>query len=237
MVVRPDGEGGDRLVGYVALRAGEEVDAGQLGEYVRERLPAYMAPSAYVFLERLPKTGSGKLDRKALLDMEGDLEGSRKHYVAPRTETEMRLAVIWDELLNLQQTVDGRSTPGIHDNFFDLGGHSLMAAQIVYRIRKEFANELPLRAFFEMPTIAALAAHLDSSNRPSTFDLQPATRTKHLLPIQTHGALPPLFFLAGGGGGESEYLQVYAGLIHRLSPDRPVYGFVIDDPGERCCAP
>ena len=154
---------------------------------------------------------------------------------APRTATEEKLAAIWAQMLS-------RERVGVHDNFFDLGGHSLLAAQLVYRIRHQFASDLPLRTFFEIPTIAALAAHIDSvcasdTAQPSIFNQRPATKYQHLLPLQTQGSLPPLYFLPGGGGGESEFLEVYAGLIHRLGPDRPVYGFIISGAGNGAAPP
>ncbi len=121
----------------------------QLRSYLKQKLPEYMVPSAFVTLETLPLTANGKVDRRALPvpDRAKALAGA---YVAPRSPVEETLVGIWAELLRLKQV-------GIHDNFFELGGHSLLATQMVSRVRDAFGVELPLRSLFEAPTIAQLA--------------------------------------------------------------------------------
>jgi len=125
-----------------ALRAG-----------LRERLPEYMVPGAFVVLERLPLTPNGKVDRAALPD--ADESGGARGYVPPRTPLEERLAAIWAEVLGVERV-------GADDGFFDLGGHSLMATRVVARVREELRVELPLRALFEAPTVERLAPRVEA---------------------------------------------------------------------------
>ncbi|BDA72451.1 non-ribosomal peptide synthetase [Calothrix sp. PCC 7716] len=124
-----------------------------LRDYLKERLPEYMVPSAFVLLDALPLTPSGKVNRRALPypgNTEPELSGV---YAAPRTPVEEMLVGIWSEVLGLKIV-------GIHDNFFDMGGHSLLATQVISRVLTIFKVELPLRKLFEAPTVAALAKHL-----------------------------------------------------------------------------
>ena len=107
-------------------------------------------PSAFVFLDSLPLTPSGKVDRRALPAPNHDPPASADVFVAPRTSTERMIAGIWAEVLGVKQI-------GIHDNFFDLGGHSLLATQVVSRMQEAFHVKLPLRGLFEKPTIEGLA--------------------------------------------------------------------------------
>ncbi|RKH67424.1 non-ribosomal peptide synthetase [Corallococcus interemptor] len=155
VVAREDGPGGKRLVGYVVLRDGVEANGSGLRAALKEALPEYMVPSAVVVLAALPLTTNGKVDRKALPapDLAG---GDPREYVAPRTDTEQRLAGLWQELL-------GVSRVGATDHFFDLGGHSLLATQALSRIRQTFSVELPLRRLFETPTLDAVARLIDEA--------------------------------------------------------------------------
>jgi amino acid adenylation domain-containing protein/FkbM family methyltransferase len=125
-----------------------------LRKYLKERLPHYMVPSAYVMMEKLPLTSNGKIDRNALPNPSSEARPPSREFVSPRTETEMTLAAIWVELLKAESV-------GINDDFFDLGGHSLMAIKIVSRIRDAFRVDLTLRNLFESPTVAGLAAIID----------------------------------------------------------------------------
>jgi acyl carrier protein len=112
-----------------------------------------MVPSAFVSLDLLPLSPNGKLDRKALPAPDQSRPELQETYTAPRTSTEEKLTHIWTEVLKLDQV-------GIRDNFFDLGGHSLMATQLISRIRDAFKVDLPLRALFENPTILGIAERL-----------------------------------------------------------------------------
>jgi acyl carrier protein len=121
-----------------------------LRSYLKERLPEYMVPSAFVLLDALPLTPSGKMDRRALPAPSTARPALGAAYVAPRTAVEELLAGIWAEVLGLERI-------GIHDSFFELGGHSLLATQVVARVRDAFRIDLPLRSLFEAPTVANLA--------------------------------------------------------------------------------
>jgi amino acid adenylation domain-containing protein/non-ribosomal peptide synthase protein (TIGR01720 family) len=149
VVARDDASGQARLVGYVAAAAGAEPSVAELKAFLAEALPEYMVPSAIVVLDALPLTPGGKLDRRAL--PAPDFASAAEAYVAPRTPAEETVAQIWAEVLRLERV-------GAHDDFFAVGGHSLLATRIISRIREVFAVELPLRALFEHPTVAGLAA-------------------------------------------------------------------------------
>jgi acyl carrier protein len=165
-VVREDVEGDKRVVAYVAADvegkvvdgqsdAAGRVTAAELRTHLKERLPEYMVPSAFVLLERLPVTPNGKLDRKALPAPEagGRSEGV---YVAPRTPIEETLAEIWREVLGVERV-------GVEDDFFDLGGHSLLATQVMSRVREAFTVEVALRGLFERPTVAGLGVMVEEA--------------------------------------------------------------------------
>jgi FkbM family methyltransferase len=123
--------------------------------WVREKLPDYMVPSAFVFLDALPLTPNGKLDRRSLPAPDAVAFERKDLYLAPRTATEQRLAEIWIGVLSVKEV-------GIHENFFELGGHSLLAIQLVSRIRDAFQIELPLRTLFDQPTIAGLGESIET---------------------------------------------------------------------------
>ncbi|HEU4963348.1 MAG TPA: amino acid adenylation domain-containing protein [Bacilli bacterium] len=153
---------GYQLVAYYVEREQEEQAAVANGHelisltpetlraYMTERLPEYMVPWRFVKLDELPVTVSGKVDRKSLPDPGDERPELDVHFVAPRTETERALTEIWQEILGVKDV-------GIHDRFFDLGGHSLTATRIVSRINRRLNISLPLRALFEAPTIVGLA--------------------------------------------------------------------------------
>jgi acyl carrier protein len=127
------------------------IDVEVVRTALKRVLPGHMVPSSYVGLRRLPWTASGKLDRKALPDVEGSV--ARARYAAPSNQAEMQVAAALAELLGVERV-------GIDDNFFDLGGHSLLAVQFVSRLRERLGVEVPLQALFEAPTVAGLAARL-----------------------------------------------------------------------------
>jgi amino acid adenylation domain-containing protein len=145
-------EGADkRLTAYVVPKTpGISELSAELQNFLRQKLPVYMIPSAFVMMDALPLNISGKVDRRALPEPEGFQSGPTTPFVAPRTPVEEELAQIWAGVL-------GVSRVGIHDSFFELGGHSLLATQLISRVRDAFNVELPLRNLFETPTIAGLA--------------------------------------------------------------------------------
>ncbi|NOK38903.1 amino acid adenylation domain-containing protein, partial [Corallococcus exercitus] len=151
VLVREDVPGDRRLVAYVVADA---TDASALREHLKQHLPEYMVPAAFVALPALPLTANGKVDRKAL--PAPDFAGDDREHVPPRTGTEERLAGLWRPLLGVTRV-------GATDSFFDLGGHSLLATQAISRIREAFGVELPLRALFDAPTVEGLAARIDAA--------------------------------------------------------------------------
>jgi amino acid adenylation domain-containing protein len=158
-VVREEASGEKRLVAYVvAAQGGPAPDAGELRDHLRERLPEYMVPQSFVALDALPLTPNGKLDRRALPAPQQSERGAG--YVAPRTPVEEKLAAAWRELLGIERV-------GVNDNFFDLGGHSLLLTQLASRIRSGFGVELPLRSLFEATTVAELSALVERAGGES----------------------------------------------------------------------
>jgi acyl carrier protein len=151
VMVREETSGDRRLVAYVVPRPEQPPTVSTLRRFLREKLPEYMVPAAFVLLEQLPLTRNGKVDRRALPKPER--QGA---FVAPRSPVEERLAGMWAEVLGLERV-------GIHDNFFELGGHSLLATQVISRLRDAFRVELPVRRLFdEGATVAGLAELLET---------------------------------------------------------------------------
>lgn len=149
VVVREDEPGDPRLVAYSVIDRTPAPSITAIRHRLAESLPEYMIPAAYVFLDVLPLTANGKIDRRALPQPDQSRHDLATPFVAPRTPPEERLATIWTSVLKLERV-------GIHDNFFDLGGHSLLAGQVTTRIGDVFQLELPIRSLFEAPTIAGL---------------------------------------------------------------------------------
>jgi len=161
VVVREDKPGDQRLVAHVVLRQPDH----DLRSFVKMKLPDHMVPSSFVVMDKLPVTPNGKVDYAALpIPDETSFESSRE-FVEPRTQTEESLMQIWKEILEIERI-------GIYDNFFELGGHSLLATQVVSRIRQTQKVDLPLRVIFDSPTIADLAAHVDSMSKTESDETE-----------------------------------------------------------------
>lgn len=181
VVMARKGQTGDvQIVAYVVPRENDQsIDA--VREFLKERLPEYMVPSAIVPLSNFPLTPNGKIDRKALPmpDVVGSLA---RQYVAPRTQAEELLAGIWMDVLQVRRV-------GVHDNFFELGGHSLLATQVIVRLRAVFKCELPMRALFEAPTVEKLAQALTTYMTPEA-----GQEESPMVPIERDGTPLPLSF-------------------------------------------
>ncbi|MGZ8498342.1 MAG: amino acid adenylation domain-containing protein [Candidatus Binatia bacterium] len=156
VLAREDNPGDRRLVAYTVAVAGSAPSAHDLRSFLQLKLPDNMVPSAYIFLDSLPLTPNGKLDRKVLPAPDHSRADLDDAFAVPTTPVEEILATIWAEILKLDKV-------GIHDNFFHLGGHSLIATQVVSRINKAFQIDFPLRRLFESPTIASLADSVQAS--------------------------------------------------------------------------
>jgi amino acid adenylation domain-containing protein len=150
IVDREDQPGNKRLVAYFVPNQEQVPSPDELRRFLKEKLPDFMLPSAFVHLDVLPLTPNGKVNRQALPAPDPFHMGGEVSFVPPRTLTEETLASIWADLLGLERV-------GIHDDFFDLGGHSLLATQVISRLREALSVELPLRYLFESSTIAELA--------------------------------------------------------------------------------
>jgi len=157
-------DGDKRLVAYVVSEPGTQLRTSELRSFLKERLPDYMVPQEFVFLDKLPLTPHGKVNYRAFPPPDQSHPELEKTYVPPRTEVEEALVGIWAEVLRLEKV-------GVYDSFFDLGGHSLLATKIMARVQKRFQLQIPLRSFFEAPTVAGLALAVVQS-RAGQFDSQ-----------------------------------------------------------------
>ena len=180
VVGQRDAAGEDRLIAYIVPGADGPPAPGELRAFLARRLPDPMIPALFVELAGLPRTPSGKLDRRALPAPDPSARAAAAAYEAPRTALESALADVWEELLRTERV-------GIHDDFFELGGHSLLATQLVSRVRKLLRLELPLRLVFESPTVAGLALAISQSQAES-LDSQDIGRLLDEIERETSGA-------------------------------------------------
>jgi acyl-CoA synthetase (AMP-forming)/AMP-acid ligase II/acyl carrier protein len=165
VLARMDASGDERLVAYAVPHQQPAPTARELGGYLKERLPEYMVPSAFVGLEAFPLTPSGKVDRRSLPAPGLSEIRAENAYAEPRTPAEEQLVEIWEEVLGIERV-------GIHDDFFELGGHSLLAVRVVTRLNRHFGVELPLRTLFEHPTITGLALAVTQTQAEAEIDIE-----------------------------------------------------------------
>ncbi|WP_373530791.1 amino acid adenylation domain-containing protein [Nostoc sp.] len=206
VIVKENVSGDKYLVAYIVLNRETQNVASLLRKFLKEKLPEYMMPKAFVVLDFLPLTASGKVDCWALIEL--DSPASRlidKAFVAPRTPTELTLAKIWAEVLNVERV-------GIYDNFFDLGGDSFLSVRLLKRIHKQFERELSLSSLFLNPTIESLATSLSSE-----IDSLPWSP---LVPIQPAGSNPAFFCIHPIFGVVFPYYE----LANQLGKNQPFYG-------------
>jgi acyl carrier protein len=187
VIVRENAQGAHALVAcFVSTGAGSPA-AAELRYHLKEKLPEYMVPAVFVKLNEIPLTANGKVDRKALSRLEAVRPEISEGFIAPRTETEKRLAEIWSQVLEIRQV-------GVRDNFFELGGHSLLAMQIISRARDAFSMELPLPILLKSPTIAELAQAIDdfrnSGRAIQTSKLVPVSRAVYRAKLSEEGETP-----------------------------------------------
>jgi len=210
VIAREDTPGDPRLVGYIVLAAGYD-DSGlntltvAWQEALMAELPEYMVPNDFVLLTSIPITPNGKTDRKSLPKPDYNSINRTGEYVAPRTDIEKQLAEIWQELMGLDKI-------SIFDNFFTLGGRSLVAVQIMARIEQITGKRLPLATLFEHSTIEKLALRLNVDSKSITWE--------SLVPIKPNGAKMPLYIVHGAGLN----VLLFNALAMNMDDEQPVYG-------------
>ena len=181
VITARDHQGNNLIAAYIVPREGQEVTSHQLREYLRESLPEYMVPSAFVLLEEFPLTPNGKIDQRALPDPLTHRIDLQREYLPPKTPTEEVLAQIFGKILNITKI-------GINDHFFELGGHSLLATQLISRIRDALGVDLPLKILFEHPVLSELARAVDQLKTQQTKKHEQAIK-----PIDRSSKLPLSF--------------------------------------------
>ncbi|NWF60957.1 MAG: AMP-binding protein, partial [Fischerella sp.] len=206
---REDVPGDKDLVAYVVLKPSQVATTEQLRLFLREKLPNYMIPSAFVMLDTLPLNPNGKVDRRAFPAPEQVRQEATKTFVAARNQIEYQLTQIWEEVLGIQPI-------GIKDNFFDLGGHSFLALNLFARIEAQFGKKLPLAILFQSGSVEALADILQSQEQSATHTSEDWSS---LVAIKPNGSKPP-FFCIHPLGGET---LCYRDLAMHLESDQPVY--------------
>lgn len=199
VIAREDVPGDKQLVAYIVANPEQILSQVELRRFLQGRLPDYMVPASFVFLDNLPLNPNGKIDRRALPAPHISDLGLSTNFVAPQNATEEVLASIWVKVLRLEQV-------GIHDNFFELGGHSLLATQVMSRVRQAFQIEMPLQILFENPTIASLAQALAQTQ---TQENDPQNQT---IPLIANRESIPLSFA-----------QQRVWFLEQLEPNSPAY--------------
>lgn len=203
VVARRDASGANGLVGYLVPRAAEPLELEPIKRGLAARLPPYMIPGEFFRLPALPLTPNGKLDRAALPEPHAAVPVSDDG--EPRSQVEAQLHAIWERVL-------GRRGIGVHDNFFDIGGHSLLAVRLFAQIERVFGVRLPVSALFLAPDIAQLARRLQDEGFSSPWS--------SLVAIQPDGRRRPLFMVPGIGGN----VLCYSDLARLLGSEQPFYG-------------
>ena len=195
VVAREDANGEKCLVAYLVQDPGRaQWSVVALRDFLKQKLPDYMMPAGFVTLDKLPLTPNGKLDRRALPALDTTHLQQVERYVQPRDPTERTLAKIWSDLLKLEKV-------GVHDDFFALGGHSLIATRLVSQLRKEFGLELPLRAIFENTTIESLALQVAERQAASITSEDVEQLLKELESLPEESAERQLSEIQNEGGG------------------------------------
>jgi len=199
VVAREDVPGDKRLFAYVVPNQEQVSTAKELRRFLKDKLPDFMMPSAFVLLDKLPRTPNGKVNRRALPVPDKARPDLEETFVAPRTPVEEVLVGIWAEVLGLDRV-------GVQDNFFELGGHSLLATQVISRVRDAFSVELSLYSLFEAPTITSLGERIEAARREGL-----GLQAPPILPRTINENLPLSF------------AQQRLWFLDQLIPDSPIY--------------
>jgi amino acid adenylation domain-containing protein len=202
VLAKEDNEGKKRLLGYIVPKS--NYDQQGIIDLLKGKLPDYMVPALWMELKNLPLNSNGKIDRKALPDIDATMNIA-EHYSAPLSEDEKMLTEIWQQVMKRDQV-------GIHDNFFELGGHSLMAMQIISRLSKKIGKKLPLAIFFKYPTVASLLASIERDNISAGW--------KCLVPIKANGSKMPLYIIHG----EGLHVLNFSDLSYFVDEEQPLFG-------------
>jgi amino acid adenylation domain-containing protein len=200
--------GDTRIAAFVVAEDGQVPATQGIRRFLATRLPDYMLPASIQFMPEMPLTRTGKLDRGALPEPDWSRPELEHAFVAPRTSTEETLARIWAHVLGLERV-------SVHDNFFEVGGHSLLAVRLLSRINRELGTDLPLATLFQAPSVEQMAEIL-------CIGQQAAEAWSSLVAMKPTGSLPPLFVAPGNLG------NVFTDLGHlarHLAPEQPFYGF------------
>lgn len=210
VIARPDTNGVDKLVAYVVFADGFVCkDFNECMNYWRSELtgsvPEYMVPDNFIQVDEMPLTPNGKVDKKALAALGPIIIDNSETYIEPRTNVEQMVADIWKEYLGLEKV-------GVYDNFFKLGGHSLIAVQVMAKIERETGKRLPLAILFENSTVEKLSQILGMDGRSITWD--------SLVPVKPKGSKMPIYIVHGAGLN----VLLFNTLASNMDPDQPVFG-------------
>jgi acyl carrier protein len=203
VTVREDQSGDKRLVAYLTHSQEELPNVNAIRHFLKEKLPEYMAPSAFVLLDKLPLTSNGKIDRKALPAPDQTRPEFEQCYVPPRSPIEEMLAAIWQEVLNIDRI-------GIHDNFFELGGHSLLAIVLCTKIEAKIGKPIQVELIFQFPTVNSLSGDLEKY-----INIERKNFNSVITALQIEGTQPPFFWLYGG--------KVVPTILEHMGANQPVY--------------
>ena len=226
VVCREDVPGDKQLVAYLVPKDNslpQEELIKDVREHLRMTLPAHMLPSAFVVLPAFPLNQSGKVDRKALPKPNHQAPVLRARHVAPRTDIEKQLAAIWSAVLGIEDV-------GVHDNFFDVGGHSLTGIQLLTRVEQQFGKAIPLKNLFVAPTVALMADLIQDDGAPHAFT--------HLVPVQPEGTRTPIFCVHGDEANNflPKYLgndQPFYAISHQGEDGKPIRLTAVEEMAEQ----
>lgn len=210
VIAKKEANNNNRLVAYIVLKEKCSLTSIEIRKKLEEKLPYYMIPAVFVFLKAMPLNVHGKIDRSVLPEPSHTRHEMLTGYEPPRNEMEEKLAIIWQEVLEIYPI-------GVHDNFFELGGTSLLAQQVLAKIEKYFGKNFSLSRFWQLPTIELLASAIAQGKNQEDISC--------ILPLQTKGTQVPIFFIT------TLNPNFFVHLIRYLGQDQPCYGLHLQ--GER----
>ncbi len=207
VALKEDVTGEKMLIAYYIPDEGMAFGQAELKLFIKERLPDYMVPSAFMKMEKFPLTSNNKIDRKLLPEPDNTAKPDAGTYIKPETPTEKKLAKIWELILKVDKM-------GIHEDFFESGGHSMIAVTLIIKIEKEFGIRIPLATLFERSTIHSMAELLDQGAK------KVSEKWRSLVSIRPEGHKKPLFLVHGLGLN----VLLYTTIVNLLDPEQPIYG-------------